>query len=627
MTMKMRRHISLVWLVAILVSAWPQSLSAVSNFSYETDVTYRVEADGTTKVTENFTVRNNTAQLYLTELRLSTPTDSVTDLSARYSDGAPISATATKTGAKRGDVDSNYHEIKVTFPRQIVGLNRRWSFSVAYTAGGLTEIRGGSRQVFIPYLDPADDRERYSVRVDVPKSFGTPHFPGAKADSGGMLGDRQFYNFSRQDLENNPLAALVFGDKTVYEVNFKYPLRNDSILPKTFTVTLPPDTNNQTSRIKKLSPAPSATRLDSDGNVLADYRLAPRQHLVVDTEVAIEVRYLEYDLAASTTADKIPKELADRYTGPSRYWSFEGGVKEQAAKLVDPKAPVINNVRAVHQFVIDKLTYNKDKIKFNIRQGAEKALAQPDNAVCLEYADLLVAMLRSQGIPARMPVGYAYRNDLKNSNSVADSLHAWAEVYVPGIGWMTLDPTWSEDNGNLFGTSDFDHVAFAVWGQSDQIPDAVMVGQQTTNYQYEDATLSFKAEVADSQPGGRVKAWRHILLPFISMDRVKLEARPEIASDNNQVVVGHRKIDLGSLAPQQRMTVRQLVLGQDWNRREEVKLIHANGEVIVLATTGLRNDYLPMVLLLASVSAGIARLLYKRRIRSSKVEITTEEVK
>lgn len=621
-----QRYTGIIWIAAILISAWPRPLSAVSNFSYETDVTYRVEADGTTRVTESYTVRNNTASLYLTELRLSTPTDSVTDLGAKYGDGGAIPATATKTGAKRGDVNSTYHEIKVVFPRQIVGLNRRWNFSVTYTAGGLTEIRGGSRQVFIPYLDPADDRERYSVRIDVPESFGTPHFPGAKANSGGSLGDRQFYNFSRQDLENNPLAALVFGDKTVYEINFRYPLRNDSLLPRTLTIALPPDTNNQTSRIKKLSPAPSATRLDTDGNVLADYRLAPKQQLVVDTEVAVEVRYLEYDLAASTTADKIPKDLVERYTGPSRYWSDGGGVKEAVAKLADPKAPVINNVRAIHQFVIDKLTYNKDKVKFNIRQGSEAALARPDNAVCLEYADLLVAMLRSQGIPARMPVGYAYRNDLKNSSSVADSLHAWAEVYVPGIGWMTLDPTWSEDNGNLFGTSDFDHVAFAVWGQSDQYPDAVMAGRQSTGYQYEDATLSFKSEVVDSQPSGRIKAWRHIVLPFLSFDRFKLEARPEIASDHNRVEIGGSKVELGSLAPRQQLTVRNLVLGRDWNRREDAKLVTVNnGEPLVLASTSLRNDYLPMVLLLSSAAGATFWKVYRRRKSSAKIEITAEQ--
>ena len=61
--------------------------------------------------------------------------------------------------------------------------------------------------------------------------------------------------------------------------------------------------------------------------------------------------------------------------------------------------------------------------------------------VCQDFANLLICLARLLSIPARYRVGYIYTGVDYENKIQSDASHAWAEVYLPYVGWRGFDPT------------------------------------------------------------------------------------------------------------------------------------------------------------------------------------------
>lgn len=64
---------------------------------------------------------------------------------------------------------------------------------------------------------------------------------------------------------------------------------------------------------------------------------------------------------------------------------------------------------------------------------------------CVHFAHAAVFLLRSQGIPARVAVGYGVDTQQRGAGSAvlifANEAHAWPEIFLEGVGWVTFDIT------------------------------------------------------------------------------------------------------------------------------------------------------------------------------------------
>ena len=85
--------------------------------------------------------------------------------------------------------------------------------------------------------------------------------------------------------------------------------------------------------------------------------------------------------------------------------------------------------------------------------------------VCQDFAHLEIGCLRSLGLAARYVSGYIVTEPPPGQarQPGADASHAWVSVFVPGAGWLDVDPTQGrpaeEDHITLAWARDYDDVA------------------------------------------------------------------------------------------------------------------------------------------------------------------------
>ncbi len=61
--------------------------------------------------------------------------------------------------------------------------------------------------------------------------------------------------------------------------------------------------------------------------------------------------------------------------------------------------------------------------------------------VCQDFAHVMIALVRSLGIPCRYVSGYLYRRAQDHDRSTVEATHAWIEAFLPPLGWVGFDPT------------------------------------------------------------------------------------------------------------------------------------------------------------------------------------------
>lgn len=118
---------------------------------------------------------------------------------------------------------------------------------------------------------------------------------------------------------------------------------------------------------------------------------------------------------------------------PSQYVNYNSNsaIVQKSMDLCYYASSDTEKLIVLYNWITDNISYDKQKAE-TVQSGY---LPSPDEilttkeGICFDYAAVLAAMLRVQGIPAKLVVGTVSKNDLN---------HAWNEVYLENEGWVTV---------------------------------------------------------------------------------------------------------------------------------------------------------------------------------------------
>ena len=191
---------------------------------------------------------------------------------------------------------------------------------------------------------------------------------------------------------------------------------------------------------------------DPFGNILARVVFPEKcRKLSVEVEVIADMTVINpFDFFVEDYAEKFP-------------FSYESQLEKELQPYLEvtETGPLLTKwvkdfdltPRNINDFLVDVNRKVFQSISYNIRmevgiQSCEETLTLRSGS-CRDSAWLLVQILRHMGLAARFVSGYLVQltADIKALDGPSGpeqdftDLHAWTEVYIPGAGWIGLDPT------------------------------------------------------------------------------------------------------------------------------------------------------------------------------------------
>lgn len=212
-----------------------------------------------------------------------------------------------------------------------------------------------------------------------------------------------------------------------------------------------------------LNPQPAEITTDENGHRTAHYTIP---YLYGNQTVSLSMRYIVETSTLSYTFDRA--NVKDEYSSEEignlvSYLQPSSGVHSDDPAIIQFTQETIGNTtdpyqkaQALFAAVNRYLTYDDA----DIDQSAT-AVLERGTASCHGYTNLYLACLRAAGVPARQQSGYLYMPQQHTTPQYVDSInarinlntlaHTWVEFYLPEIGWVVADPTFTYTYDDMNG--------------------------------------------------------------------------------------------------------------------------------------------------------------------------------
>jgi transglutaminase-like putative cysteine protease len=214
-----------------------------------------------------------------------------------------------------------------------------------------------------------------------------------------------------------------------------------------------------------ISPSPDtcASRKDYFGNEVSYFVIdEPHRTLAITATSTVQMRDVDPIHPGLTPPWEHVREVLRRAEGADNFDAMQF-VFESPRVALGPEVatygddcfaagrPILEAARALCKRIHREFEYIQGAT--NVATGVNQVLSSRQG-VCQDFAHVMIACLRAQGLSARYVSGY-----LRSLPAAmgAQASHAWVSVFCPGFGWFDFDPT----NDVMPGR---DHITVA-WGR------------------------------------------------------------------------------------------------------------------------------------------------------------------
>jgi transglutaminase-like putative cysteine protease len=134
------------------------------------------------------------------------------------------------------------------------------------------------------------------------------------------------------------------------------------------------------------------------------------------------------------------RRLLFDYLLPSLHSPIWPELEQLSRELLPSTASFAESILGLNSYIYKNFSYVPGVT--DVRTPLSEVL-QTRQGVCQDFAHLMIALVRSAGLPARYVSGYIETEPVVGEAGLsgATASHAWVEVYLPNGLWLGIDPT------------------------------------------------------------------------------------------------------------------------------------------------------------------------------------------
>ncbi len=176
---------------------------------------------------------------------------------------------------------------------------------------------------------------------------------------------------------------------------------------------------------------------------LGDLEQGDSAEAFIDCDVTLcEYDYQEIEIEKFSSYNRGDSDLS-LYTKAEYYIDSDSSLIESVAREVigEETSPILI-AEILYKYVVDKMVYDEEKLEERVRAYRYASdIIRSGEGICTDYAILYIALCRAAGIPAKFVQGIPVLGILEEESGSIQYGHAWAEIKLPGYGWVPIDIT------------------------------------------------------------------------------------------------------------------------------------------------------------------------------------------